>query len=347
MEAIGKHLPATGATPAEERQTPREWLVPLPSTAELQAKVESYQTKIAEFKAEADKTGFTNLNVIRPVERDLLRAEENLAWGHERDAIQATRPEGCWCLGEGGKGKRYLTSEIHGFETYCPCCDGQAVRERASQERARQVQEANRRRLGKLFDGARIPKRFAAVTLDTFPATEATRESVERLKLWVSGPEDEDDHAGWDQWQERRQSLFLYGPFGTGKTGLAVGLLKRFMGESLDVGLFITVPSLLDRIRRTYSDDAEATEHEVLDLVKSVPFLVLDDLGAERVTDWVAERLFVIINHRHDEDLQTVFTSNLTPEQLGNHIGERTTWRVIEMSEVVSLDGPNLRDRLP
>jgi DNA replication protein DnaC len=77
--------------------------------------------------------------------------------------------------------------------------------------------------------------------------------------------------------------------------------------------------------------------------VRTVPLCVLDDIGAERVTDWVRERLFVIVNARHDADLPTIFTSNLAPPALDDHLGERTMWRIIEMCEVVHLDGPNLR----
>ena len=46
---------------------------------------------------------------------------------------------------------------------------------------------------------------------------------------------------------------------------------------------------------------------------------------------------------RHDYELATVFTSNLSPEQLARHLGERTAWRIVEMSTIVALEGPNLR----
>jgi DNA replication protein DnaC len=122
-------------------------------------------------------------------------------------------------------------------------------------------------------------------------------------------------------------------------------MAHRQIRESEEPTLFITVPNLLDRIRATYGPGGNGSEQEVIETVKTVEFLVLDDLGAERVTDWVAEKLFTIINHRHDEDLETVFTSNLSLEQLADHIGERTTWRIVEMADVVELSGPNLRDR--
>jgi DNA replication protein DnaC len=81
----------------------------------------------------------------------------------------------------------------------------------------------------------------------------------------------------------------------------------------------------------------------VLGAVKNTTLLVLDDVGSERVNDWVQEKLFVIINHRHDYHMETIFTSNLSPAQLVRHLGERTAWRILEMCAVVHLDGPNLR----
>ena len=75
--------------------------------------------------------------------------------------------------------------------------------------------------------------------------------------------------------------------------------------------------------------------------------LILDDLGAERLTEWAAERLYMLIGQRHDEERTTVFTSNLSLEDVAAKLGERTTWRILEMcgaDNIVEVKGPNLRD---
>jgi DNA replication protein DnaC len=320
----------------------------LPSTAELTEARERALAVRAELGAGPPVEG----SRYKQAQRDLELAEERLRWGLERDALATGRPEGCWCLGQGGKTLRYFQSGLQAFETYCGCPEGFAAESKAREEHARWRAERRQSDIRRLFAEARLPARFERCSFQTFPVSPETAEAYERVRFWASGPADADERAEDDpdmqRWFRQRQSLFIYGPFGVGKTGLAVAALRRRMGEGLEAGLFITVPGLLDRIRRTYSDDrGGGSEHEVLEMVKTVPLLLLDDLGAERVTDWVAERLFVVINHRHDDDLPTIFTSNLNPEQLAAHIGERTTWRVIEMSELVHLDGPNQRDRIP
>lgn len=190
-------------------------------------------------------------------------------------------------------------------------------------------------RAAKLFRQAAIPPHFAEITLDSFPSTAENMATLATVRDWATGP---------GQGKPGR-SLLLWGKYGRGKTGLAVGAMRAAMTGAGVSGLFLTTPSLLDRIRSTYGPgEKQGTEAEVVEAVKQAPLLVLDDLGAERATDWVAEKLFTVINHRHDYQLRTIFTSNLSPEQLALHLGERTVWRITEMSYVLELTGPNLRE---
>lgn len=165
----------------------------------------------------------------------------------------------------------------------------------------------------------------------------------------------------WSHMETFKHSILLYGPFGVGKTALAICAMRRLLEVFysdpstmwLDKhqnfittpSLFITTPNLLDRIRATYGRNRDVEEADLLEAVKGAAILVLDDLGAERPTEWVQEKFFTIINHRYDNELTTIFTSNLTPEELAGHLGERTAWRIMEMAECVRVDGPNLRSR--
>ena len=253
-----------------------------------------------------------------------IPALERAVWKYDVavrcDEIQASRPEGCFCLGGGSLD--------------CDCLEGRAFQ--AEKERERKVKWSAL--VERRTEQAEIPLRFQAYTFDNFPGDSKILAAV---KAWAIPPEDIED--AWDEWnKDRKESLMLFGPFGTGKTALAVAALKSDI-ERGGVGMFITVPKLLSRIRASYSDRNAADESEILDRVRSIPMLVLDDLGAERVTDWVQEKLFTIINDRHDEMLTTIFTRNLAPAELGAHIGERTAWRVMEMCEIVKITGRNLR----
>jgi DNA replication protein DnaC len=187
----------------------------------------------------------------------------------------------------------------------------------------------SKRRIAKVFRRADIPKRFSAATFASYPGARAN--GVSDVEAWANGT--------------GQQSLVLYGEAGRGKTSLAVASMKLRVERDQCDALFITTPKLLDRIRETYSGRSEDAEAEVLHLVETVGLLVLDDLGAERVTDWVREKLFTILNARHDALLPTIYTSNLGPEELAGHIGGRTAERLKEDCAWVELVGPNLRER--
>ncbi len=225
------------------------------------------------------------------------------------DRFAIGRPEGCFCLGAG---------ELNG--RWCECPDGVAAKAMREQQQRR----ISERDLQSWVENAGLPPRFADCTWETYPGPARFVSVLKGL-------------AG-----QGKYSAFLCGPYGTGKTGLACGFLRRRVADRHEGAYFITVPVLLDKIRATFDSGAE--DNGVLARAKSTRFLVLDDLGAEKATEWVQERLYVILNHRHDQLLDTCITSNLTLDQLAERIGERTVWRIAEMCEVVAIDGPNLRE---
>jgi DNA replication protein DnaC len=137
------------------------------------------------------------------------------------------------------------------------------------------------------------------------------------------------------------EGVMIHGGVGTGKTFLAVAVLFDLL-KSYDYRevMFATMPDLLDRIRASYN---APTRDDVLERALEVQVLVLDDLGTEKVTDWVREKVYQIINRRYNEQLCTICTTNLAPSQLAKHIGERTVSRLMEMCRVVKLDGADRR----
>lgn len=148
------------------------------------------------------------------------------------------------------------------------------------------------------------------------------------------------------------ESWLLYGDYGRGKTGAAVGYARQFVlsddGSYPSVAvLFRAMPDLLTELRATYDRDKGPSEADLIEVYRSIGLLVLDDLGAEQVgrTGWLEDRLYQIVGARHAAMLPTVFTSNLTPAQLGDRLGERVMWRILELCgpNVVEVVGPNLR----
>jgi DNA replication protein DnaC len=128
--------------------------------------------------------------------------------------------------------------------------------------------------------------------------------------------------------------LWLHGSAGTGKTSLAMLVSKTALEAGYSVALY-SLPRLLARIRRTY--DADTGEEGYLaffDRLTSVDLLQLDDLGAERQTDWVLEQLYAIVDRRYEEQRSIVLTTNLDTPDLRKQIGDRTVSRLLQMCDI-------------
>ncbi|SPF50088.1 IstB-like ATP binding family protein [Candidatus Desulfosporosinus infrequens] len=128
--------------------------------------------------------------------------------------------------------------------------------------------------------------------------------------------------------------ILFTGPVGSGKTYLAASIANELIEAQLQV-LFLVVPDLLDELRASYK--SEVNEMDLLDTARTIPILILDDLGAHNYTDWTRNRLYSIINYRMNELLPTVITSNLSLDEMEDYIGVRTTSRIIQSSRIFRL----------
>lgn len=101
--------------------------------------------------------------------------------------------------------------------------------------------------------------------------------------------------------------LVLTGSYGCGKTHLAASIANA-QAQFSRLALFVVVPDLLDHLRATYAPDSPVSYDKRLDMVRTAPLLVLDDLGTQSATPWAQEKLYQIFNYRYNARLPTVIT---------------------------------------
>jgi DNA replication protein DnaC len=130
--------------------------------------------------------------------------------------------------------------------------------------------------------------------------------------------------------QISKNGLLLIGPVGSGKTHIAVAILREVIERGF-TGRYWNIVDLLDELRASYDPSSPASAWEILEEIEGADLLVLDDLGAEAPTGWVHDRLYQIINRRYEDNRPTIVTTNLELRDLAEQIGARITSRLCEM----------------
>ncbi|MET7781518.1 ATP-binding protein [Streptomyces mirabilis] len=166
---------------------------------------------------------------------------------------------------------------------------------------------------------AKVPRRFAAAHPDEQATAWAEQFAADR-------------HAV--------KSLLLIGPTGVGKTHCAWSVLRAVAESGTQLRWQMhTAADLYAHLRPRDGEDSHNTFQRVAD----AHLLVLDDLGASKWTEWVEEITYRLINHRYEECLPSVFTSNLPPAKLRDALGERVASRLTEMCDRIVLKGDDRR----
>lgn len=179
--------------------------------------------------------------------------------------------------------------------------------------------------IGQSFRALGISTRVRKNFLENFHPTSGTMTAYEAAKCYT-----------FDE-----GSLLFFGPNGVGKTHLAEAVANRFLGK--DTVLFIVSPEFFLELRKALNQSKD--KYKILDFAKKSKLLVLDDVGAERSSEWVQETMFILINHRYLNKLPTIITTNLTLDELNRHLGRRVVSRLIEMCRCIKMSGEDWRKK--
>lgn len=137
---------------------------------------------------------------------------------------------------------------------------------------------------------------------------------------------------------------------GTGKTSWACKIMGYYFRKIAfksgleNEGLYIFLPTFLEDLRSMY-DNPDPDFEEELEMVKKCNLLIIDDIGAEKPSEWVRERLLSFINTRVSNGLSTIYTSNLSLEELEAKMGSRVVSRIKGSTKEIQLSGSDRRDR--
>jgi DNA replication protein DnaC len=187
-----------------------------------------------------------------------------------------------------------------------------------------------------------IPARYRGVSFDRPPVSDMARQPETRAVVAFVRDYVDNLEARLDE----GNGLWLSGDVGTGKTTLAMLVSSAAVEAGRSVAIY-SLPRLLARIRRTY--DADATEDSYLSFFErltSVDLLHIDDLGAEKRSDWVLEQLYAIVDERYEAERAMVVTTNLDEAALEEQIGPRTVSRLVEIcGDPLTLFGNDKRYR--
>jgi DNA replication protein DnaC len=246
----------------------------------------------------------------------------------------------------------------------CPVCDDTGWKT-IGQGRDRRVTRCDCRRQGrdqKLLEQARIPKRYEDREFANFSVPNGQYKMVLEQALLMA-------QAFANEYPICKTGLLFVGSVGTGKTHLAVSIIKELIRKSVPC-LFCDYRELLKQIQNSYNPSVPATEIEILRPTREAEILVVDELGAVRPSEWVWDTVSLLLNERYNQNLTTIITTNYPDESpsekthesdeqvsrgrnskkedretLGDRIGERMRSRLHEMCKVVKMEGEDFRTK--
>ncbi|HUY79909.1 MAG TPA: ATP-binding protein [Ktedonobacterales bacterium] len=216
-------------------------------------------------------------------------------------------------------------------KTECPICEGALALWDAQGQRMIpcecQKSVIAARRLRKLMVASSFLPEMATQAFSNFaPDNEA--DALRAVVAWAAGKS-----SPW---------VFLTGSVGTGKTHLLAAATNALMARG-EAALYVLSPDLLDYIRagfgslvtsRFSGDDATAR----LDLVREVDWLIVDELGKERGTDFAHEQLFSLLDYRYRRHAHTLIASNQQPsdqpDYLASRLGDRAMCQIVQMANI-------------
>lgn len=225
----------------------------------------------------------------------------------------------------------------------CNCNDAQAYWNEYDLKKLRMLEEEKKlelmqefsKRVERIIKNSKMNKRNLSYKFDNFAPNASNKKVLDNLKNYseklVNGIE--------------KKGLILVGNNGVGKTHLACSIANKLIENGTPV-IYGTLINLLAELKDSYDIDNNVSEMEIIKLYESVDLLIIDDLGKEKPSEWVLEKLFTIVNSRYENNLPVIITTNYNQNSLAERLsinGEIETAksiisRLYEMCYLVKID---------
>jgi DNA replication protein DnaC len=220
--------------------------------------------------------------------------------------------------------------------TGCPECSKQSIAAHEAARALAQPEELRRLQAQAMLEAAGVPRRLQAATLKTYVSETESQQAAHKLVCDYAKNLSEKLDSG--------DGLIMMGNMGTGKTHLAVGLIRVATRTHSVLSRYVTAPALFSRVRASYSGNGE-TEADILAEYANTPLLVLDEIGVGKGSDNELNLIYALLGRRYDECRPTVIITNLMSEDLKAWLGERVVDRLRETSPVVLFNWDSHRGR--
>ncbi len=206
--------------------------------------------------------------------------------------------------------------------------------------------------LRKKLHNAKLPEEFREATVKSFEIDiydlQESKERATSAKL-IAG----NFVKKFDKMLEQGKGLYLYSSIkGSGKTRLAASILNAVVkvhdNQNKPISVYYSsTADLLAEIKKTFDKDSNIKTSDLIDSVKNVDLLVLDDIGVEKVGDWVEETFTRVLDYRLQNLKVTIFTSNLEIAHLDiKYPNGRISSRIEKMTYPVKMPEEKIRSKL-
>ena len=140
---------------------------------------------------------------------------------------------------------------------------------------------------------------------------------------------------------DTRRGMYLWGATGSGKTHILYALKRQWDSERTKKAMHWNMTDLMHEIRQDM--DRTHKERPAESIMDFNGILFIDDIGAEKISEFALETIYMVINRRYEKRWPVIFSSNLPISELADRVGDRIASRIVEMCDIVEIVGSDRR----